>query len=241
MTRWYDGPLAAFDTESTGVDVERDRIVAAALVVQSGAGAPAAVRRWLIDPGVPVPPPAYAVHGLTEAHLRLHGSRPGPAVEELAGALADHASARTPLVVMNAPYDLTLLDRELKRHRDISLTARLGRSLCVLDPLALDRHLDPRREGHRTLARLCGEYGVRPAGAHDAAADAGAALQVVRAMGRRFAPRVSRLTAAELHTLQAVWYAGQARGPTSWFARAGAAPAAVHPAWPVRPELPYAV
>ncbi len=34
MTCWYEGPLAAFDTETTGVDVETDRIVSAAVVVQ---------------------------------------------------------------------------------------------------------------------------------------------------------------------------------------------------------------
>src|SRR5689334_16711037 len=38
MTRWYEGPLAAFDTETTGVDVEQDRIVSAALIVQECAG-----------------------------------------------------------------------------------------------------------------------------------------------------------------------------------------------------------
>lgn len=36
---WYEGPLAAFDTETTGVDVEEDRIVSAALVVQDTVGA----------------------------------------------------------------------------------------------------------------------------------------------------------------------------------------------------------
>lgn len=45
MPCWYDGPLAAFDTETTGIDVERDRIVSAALVVQetprSAPGSPA--------------------------------------------------------------------------------------------------------------------------------------------------------------------------------------------------------
>ena len=40
MTYWYEGPLAAFDTETTGVDVETDRIVSAALVVQDAAGRP---------------------------------------------------------------------------------------------------------------------------------------------------------------------------------------------------------
>lgn len=41
MTCWYEGPLAAFDTETTGVDVETDRIVSAAVVVQDS---PAAAR-----------------------------------------------------------------------------------------------------------------------------------------------------------------------------------------------------
>lgn len=44
MTRWYEGPLAAFDTETTGVDVEQDRIVSAALIVQECAGAGSAPR-----------------------------------------------------------------------------------------------------------------------------------------------------------------------------------------------------
>ena len=43
MSNWYEGPLASFDTETTGVDVEHDRIVTAALVVQESAGGP--VRR----------------------------------------------------------------------------------------------------------------------------------------------------------------------------------------------------
>ncbi|ARZ71076.1 DNA polymerase III subunit epsilon [Streptomyces albireticuli] len=48
---WFEGPLTAFDTETTGVDVERDRIVSAALVVQSAAGAQPITTRWLVNPG----------------------------------------------------------------------------------------------------------------------------------------------------------------------------------------------
>lgn len=73
MTCWYEGPLAAFDTETTGVDVEEDRIVSAALVVQDGPGARPRVTRWLVNPGVPVPEGATAVHGLTDQHLQLNG------------------------------------------------------------------------------------------------------------------------------------------------------------------------
>jgi DNA polymerase-3 subunit epsilon len=76
-------------------------------------------------------------------------------------------------------------------------------------------------------------------GAHDAAADALAALEVVRALGRRFATRLERLSPAELHTLQGGWHAAQARGTQAWFARTGSEEW-VEPAWPLRRVLPAA-
>ncbi|MEU8620369.1 3'-5' exonuclease [Streptomyces sp. NPDC048623] len=236
-TNWYEGPLAAFDTETTGVDVEEDRIVSAALVVQDAAGMRPRVLRWLVNPGVPVPPEATAVHGLTDDHLQRNGRWPSPVVEELARAISEQSAAGRPLVVMNAPFDLTILDRELRRHRASSLARYTEHvPLCVLDPRVLDKHLDRYRKGRRTLTDLCEQYGVVLDGAHDAAADAKAALEVVRAVGRRFASRLERLTPAELHTLQAVWHAAQARGLQAWFARQGT-PETVDPAWPLRPEL----
>ncbi|MEU1041650.1 3'-5' exonuclease [Streptomyces sp. NPDC005551] len=240
MTCWYEGPLAAFDTETTGVDVETDRIVSAAVVVQDCPGARPRVSRWLVSPGVPVPEAATAVHGLTDDHLRRNGRWPSPVMDEIARALGEQAAAGRPLVVMNAPFDLTLLDRELRRHRASSLGHWFASTpLHVLDPRVLDKHLDRYRKGRRTLTDLCAHYGVELAGAHDAAADALAALDVVRAVGRRFAARLERLSPAELHTLQSTWHAAQARGLQAWFARSGT-PEAVDPAWPLRPELPAA-
>jgi hypothetical protein len=52
MTNWYEGPLASFDTETTGVDVEHDRIVNAALVVQESAGGPVRRRDWAANTAV---------------------------------------------------------------------------------------------------------------------------------------------------------------------------------------------
>lgn len=240
MPCWYDGPLAAFDTETTGIDVERDRIVSAALVVQETPRSAPRITRWLINPGVEIPEAAIAVHGLTADHLALHGRWPAPVMEEVARALAAQSVAGRPLVVMNAPFDLTLLARELKRHRASSLDAYLGaHPLRVLDPRVLDKHLDRYRKGRRTLADLCVQYEVELTEAHDAAADALAALQVVRALGHRFADRLQGLHPAELHTRQAVWYAAQARGLQAWFARSGSTES-VDPHWPLRPELPAA-
>ncbi|MGP4004101.1 3'-5' exonuclease [Streptomyces sp. 8N706] len=237
MPCWFEGPLAAFDTETTGVDVEQDRIVSAAVVRQSAPGAMPLVTRWLVNPGIPVPEAATAVHGLTDDHLQRHGRWPAPVMEEVARELVTQSAAGTPLVVMNAPFDLTLLDRELKRHRASSLASCLGgASLCVLDPRVLDKHLDRYRKGRRTLTDLCEHYGVVLTGAHDAAADAAAALELVRAVGRRFAARLESLSAAEIHARQAVWHAAQARGLQAWFAHNGSSEA-VDPAWPLRPAL----
>ncbi|AJE39772.1 3'-5' exonuclease [Streptomyces nodosus] len=240
MTCWYEGPLAAFDTETTGVDVETDRIVSAAVVVQDAPGTRPRVSRWLVNPGVPVPAGATAVHGLTDEHLQRTGRWPSPVMEEIARALGEQAVRGVPLVVMNAPFDLTLLDRELRRHRDGPLERWLGSApLRVLDPRVLDKQLDRYRKGRRTLTDLCAHYAVVLDEAHDAGADALAALEVVRAVGRRFASRLERLTPAELHALQTQWHAAQARGLQAWFARSGT-PEEVDPSWPLRPELPAA-
>jgi DNA polymerase-3 subunit epsilon len=240
MANWYEGPLAAFDTETTGVDVETDRIVSAALVVQDAPGARPWVSRWLVNPGVPVPAGATDVHGLTDDHLQRNGRWPSPVMFEIAELLAEQAAAGRPLVVMNAPFDLTLLDRELRRHRASSLGVWLDATpLRVLDPRVLDKHLDRYRKGRRTLTDLCAHYDVTLAEAHDAAADALAALEVVRALGRRFAARLERLSPAELHSLQTTWHAAQARGLQAWFARSGT-PETVDTSWPLRPEMPAA-
>ncbi|MFG3052898.1 exonuclease domain-containing protein [Kitasatospora sp. NPDC048239] len=232
---WFTGPLASFDTETTGVDVETDRIVSAALVVQPAPGAPPQTSAWLADPGVPIPDGARAVHGISDEHVRAHGRPARTVVAEIARALAEQSRAGRPLVVMNAPYDLTLLDRELRRHRGLSLTDALGGGgLLVLDPRVLDKHVDRYRKGRRTLTDLCAHYGVELAGAHDAAADATAALDLVRAIATRYPVALGGLSAAELHLRQAVWHAAQARGLQNWFDRTGT-PERVDLSWPLRP------
>ncbi|MEV7781707.1 3'-5' exonuclease [Kitasatospora sp. NPDC088351] len=233
--QWYTGPLASFDTETTGVDVETDRIVSAALIVQLAPGTPARTSTWLADPGVPIPDGARAVHGITDERVRAFGRPPHVVVAEIAHALAEQARAGRPLVVMNAPYDLTLLDRELRRHRGRSLADGLGPDgLLVLDPRVLDKHMDRYRKGRRTLTDLCAHYGVELTGAHDAAADATAALKLVRTIGARYPVGLGGLSPAELHLRQAVWHAAQARGLQSWFDRSGT-PERVDPSWPLRP------
>ncbi|MGW9076766.1 exonuclease domain-containing protein [Streptomyces kronopolitis] len=224
---WHQELLVSFDLETTGTDVEQDRIVTAALLRLEGDGRAAAQRTWLLDPGVPIPEEA--------AYVQEHGRPPAEAIEEIAEALADALRADIPLVVMNARYDLSLLDRECRRHGLRTLTERLGHAPApVIDPLVLDKHVDRYRKGKRALQALCGHYGVRLDGAHEAGADAAAAAGVARRIGEKY-PAVALPSPRALHTLQEQAAAEQAASFQEYLRRTGDPRAIVEPAWPLIP------
>ena len=232
MAAWADGAVLGFDTETTGVDVDVDRIVTAALVRRDAHGT--AVRSWLIDPGVEIPAGASAIHGITTAHTRTFGRPPVAALEQIASALAAAARRGEPVVAYNACFDLSLLDAELRRHGLEALPERLdGAPLTVIDPLVLDRHLDRYRRGKRRLGDLCAHYHVAPEGLHTADVDVVATLDVLRAIADAF-PQIAALTAAELHTLQVGAHRTWATGFNEWRASQGHEGPGAELAWPIR-------
>ncbi|MEU0759681.1 3'-5' exonuclease [Streptomyces microflavus] len=233
---WHQGPLVGFDLETTGTDVETDRIVTAALVRLEPDGTVTEQRTWLLDPGVAIPEQASAIHGIGTDHARKHGARAASAVEEIAHAVAGVLRSGVPLVVMNARYDLSLLDRECGRYGLDSVDERIGGVPSpVIDPLVIDKHVDKYRKGKRALQALCEHYGVTLSDAHDATADAVAAVRVVRQMGERHRP-VSTLPPAELHALQVRAAAEQSASLQAYLRRTTNPAAVVEQAWPVIPR-----
>ncbi|MER6190002.1 3'-5' exonuclease [Streptomyces cyaneofuscatus] len=233
---WHQGPLVGFDLETTGTDVETDRIVTAALVRLEPDGTVAEQRTWLLDPGVAIPEQASAIHGIGTDHARKHGARAASAVAEIAQAVAEVLRSGVPLVVMNARYDLSLLDRECGRYGLDSVEQRIGGVPSpVIDPLVIDKHVDKYRKGKRALQALCEHYGVTLSDAHDATADAVAAVRVVRRMGERHRP-VSTLPPAELHALQVRAAAEQSASLQAYLRRTANPTAVVEQAWPVIPR-----
>lgn len=199
---WHYRPMTGFDLETTSPDPQTARIVTGA-VVRYGGGRPNAAQVWLSDVGgAEIPADATRIHGYTTEAARTAG-RPAPeVVEEITTALAEAAELGRPLVIMNAPYDLTVLDREARRYGVTPLTDRV--SPHVLDPRVLDKQVSTYRRGSRTLSALCRHYVVRLDGAHSCEADAVAACDVVWKIANRY-PRLARRPLAELHADQVGW------------------------------------
>jgi DNA polymerase-3 subunit epsilon len=231
---WHHGPMLAFDSETTGVDVEADRIVTAAAVVIHP-GQPAATTTWLADPGIDIPDEATTLHGITTDHARAHG-RPAREVAEMAAAaLAEALAAGTPVVTMNGSYDLTILDRECRRHGVATLDDRLaGGVRPVVDIRVLDKQIDRYRRGSRRLDALCRHYNVDHGDAHDCVADALAAARIAWRICQRH-PAIAAMPLAELHTAQITWAAEQAASLADYFRRQGNPEAdTVDGTWPIR-------
>lgn len=230
---WHGGPLVGFDTETTGVDVAADRIVTAAVVRRDAAGT--AARTWLLDPGVPIPPAATAVHGITTEQARAQGRPARAALDEVAATLVAAWQAGLPVVVFNACYDLSLLDAELHRHGLPTVPQRLGRPAGpVIDPLVLDRALDPYRRGKRRLGDLCALYGVAtPDALHAAHVDVVATLDLLARMLDRF-PGLAGLDLAALQAYQARSHQAWAESFNAWRAERGLPGPGAELEWPVR-------
>lgn len=199
MTGWHRGAMVAFDLETDSPDPQDARIITACVAVIDGTGrTPPEVTTWVLRPVRPIPADAAEIHGYTTDRATAEGIDPARGVKEIALRLGEATQAGLPIVAYNAVYDLTVTDREMRRH---GLGAVQPAGLRVIDPFVLDKALDRYRKGKRTLTAACEHYGVRLDGAHDAAFDALAAARVAWAIGHR-TPRVAAMSLDDLHAFQ---------------------------------------
>ena len=161
--------VVTLDTETSGVDVYEDRIVTAFVGALGEDGEWVHQRDWLLNPGVEIPQGAIEVHGITNEEARANGLDPEVALQEIITELSYWLGEELPLVVFNAPFDLTLLREEAKRH---GVTPLNGKGVRVIDPLVIDKAWDPYRKGSRKLVDVAPIYDVPVEyNAHDAGAD----------------------------------------------------------------------
>ncbi|MCV6592395.1 MAG: 3'-5' exonuclease [Silicimonas sp.] len=147
-----DKPLSdfcfvVFDTETTGLSVERDDIVQIGAVrVLNGRIVEGEVFDSYVDPGRPIPPAATRIHHVSDADVVG-----APDIGRAAGAF-HHFARDAVLVAHNAPFDIGLL----RRHE-----AKLGLdwSHPVLDTVLLSAVLFGTTEDH-SLDALCARFSV---------------------------------------------------------------------------------
>lgn len=224
--------LAVFDTETTGVNPLEARIVTAFVGLIDADGDLERGTDWLADPGVEIPEQAAAVHGITTEMARAEGEPAAEVVAKVRAAIDWVARNRVPLVVFNAPYDLTLLDAECRRHGLEPIAQALGEQ--VVDPLVIDKAVDRYRKGKRTLGTQAEAYGIDLLDAHTAGDDAVAAGQLAQAIARKFPDEVGALPLDELHRRQLAWHEEQAADFEAYLRREKDPSFTAERGWPVR-------
>ena len=220
--------LAVFDTETTGVETDTSRIVSATLALLGDAGEVVERYDWMLDPGVEIPDAAVRVHGITTEVARASGIDAAVGVKQITERIAEMFDRGLPLVVYNAPYDLTLLRAEQVRYGVSG-----GPFIPIIDPLIIDKQLDRYRKGKRTLVAVAEHYGVELGNAHDAGEDAIASGRVLQRLAAKFKSALPE-ELEKIHSVQAIWAREQAENFQQYMRRARDPHFIADGRWPVR-------
>ncbi|WP_166904765.1 exonuclease domain-containing protein [Mycobacterium sp. DL440] len=169
--------MLAIDTETTGLSLDRSRIVSVGIITPDDTEHP-----WLLKTVDHIPPESTEVHRITDEKLARDGVDPATGFGQIAEMLHTSIAQRDLIVAFNARMDLTWLYREFDRY---GLTQPDWAAACVVDPLVI--HLiGNRTQTSRSLAALSEEYKLAGFDAHNAIADARRAREIAYAVGSRF-------------------------------------------------------
>ena len=178
--RWTDLPFVVIDFETTGTDPENDRILEVGVVVFER-GEVRLREGLLVDPGVPVPEEARAVHGITDEELRG-----APRFPEVFPRLLEMLEGRLP-VAYNASFDRGFLHAEARRvpgwRGSDEAPPALRDDVVWLDPLVWAREI-LKDQKSRKLGDVAAHFGIPLEQAHRAAGDAEATGRVLLALAQ---------------------------------------------------------
>ena len=210
---WIHEGFIAFDTETTGVEVESARVVTAAAVVFEGA-TPLYTRSWLIKVDVDIPEITTAVHGITNEMSQRDGQEQREALAEIRDFLVNSGM---PVVCFNSSFDIPLFNANL---------ARLGLELLpteqVLCSYVIDKQCNKYVKGkaQRRLKPTADRYGIELTEEdwHGAEADARVAGQIFLAELAAYS-ELSTFSVVELSSAINLWRDQQDREFQEWLAR----------------------
>lgn len=149
--------IVTFDTETTGIDTENDRIITCFMRAKDGDKV-VFEREWVLDPGVEIPKEASDVHGMTTEWVREHGRKDvEKAVQEISDALEEYAYSGFVVVGFNSAFDLSILDAETRR---IDYGPLLKYHCEFIDPCIFSRVFDRYVKGGHQLITVAKRNGI---------------------------------------------------------------------------------
>lgn len=192
-------------------------------------GQPVKVDSRIVNPGIPIPPEAMMIHGITDEDA-AEGMPLIEAVRYLVAKIKRLSGEGIPIVTMNGSYDITMLHNQATQLGTENFEGWTG---PMLDLMVLDKKVDKWRKGSRKLDALCKHYKVDPEKLHDASSDALGAVLCVQALAKRY-PNI-RMKVEDLHRLQTKWRAEQQTSLSDYLVRSGEpALAPKEWAWPIQ-------
>ncbi len=196
QARWQDLPLVVVDFETTGLSAESDRVLEIGMVCID-AGVVTEVENILINPGIPVPEEASAVHGITDEMLA-----DAPVFSACCERIARRLTGRIP-VAYNASFDAPFLRAEWARAgADATNIPALSPEVTWLDPLVWVREVQKYEKGKK-LTDVCARMGIELTAAHRAAGDAEATGKVLLALAPQLPAAYGEVVRNQQHYAQA--------------------------------------
>lgn len=151
--------LIVFDTETSGIDTDNDRIITCFMRARDGDKI-VFERNWVIDPGVEIPDEASQVHGMDTNWIREHGRKDYiDAICEIRNELDKYSQAGYVICGYNHAFDLAILES--------SYSSLEGRSLYFvknaryLDPAIFSRKFDKYKKGGHQLITVAKRNGIQ--------------------------------------------------------------------------------
>ncbi len=173
MTLALTKPLAVFDLETTGITPATDRIVSIGIVRLSPDGLADLSKEYLVNPGMPIPPEASAVHKITDEMVRDK-----PLFKDIASEILDVFEGCDLAGFNIEKFDLPLLSQEFVRIGIPNFAS--GRR--IVDAMVIF-HKNERRDLTTAVRFYLDRDHAR---AHSALADAQAASDILSAQIKRY-------------------------------------------------------
>ena len=163
---WSEQSYIALDMETTGLDVEKDRILSVGWVaIEMGVITLKSARHMYLR-GSQVDSQSVGIHLITDSDLEIQGKNPKKVVQQLQRLLSDNL-----LVAHHAPIEIAFL-KKIWQGLDMPET-----TIRVIDTMAIERMLLNRqhhgiKQNALRLPQCRERYGLPEYTAHDALTDA---------------------------------------------------------------------